>query len=189
MPFSLSSMDIQQAGLAASEEFLPRYTAQDSSPPPTYNDNTNNNAMTPPTNNEDLPPPSAQPEAPEPPSPAHLARCSRIAIFAQMIFHHTIATPREERLPTYESVDRLDRLSQRPMSPPPRRRRTWTRGRRSQWREYRAAIIIYLTVAVLGVVGVSLLAIYSNSLEAGEDGGMSEGRGEMLDGDVGREKM
>ncbi|KAI7163154.1 hypothetical protein KC349_g1527 [Hortaea werneckii] len=75
-------MEIQQAGLGAAEEFLPRYTAQDTSPPPTYNDT--NNVMTPPTNNEDLPPILAQPEAPTPPSPAHSARYSRMAIFAQM---------------------------------------------------------------------------------------------------------
>ncbi|KAI7154965.1 hypothetical protein KC316_g10199 [Hortaea werneckii] len=75
-------MEIQQAGLGAAEEFLPRYTAQDTSPPPTYNDT--NNVMTPSTNNEDLPPILAQPEAPTPPSPAHRARYSRIAIFAQM---------------------------------------------------------------------------------------------------------
>lgn len=195
MPFSLSNMDIRQVGPGAAEEFLPRYTAHDSSPPPTYNvnDNTTNNTttnnndddnvMTLPANNEDLPPPSAQHEAPKPPSPAHLARHSRMAIFAQMVFHHHhTASRREERLPTYESVDRLDRLSQRPMSPPRRRRR------RSQWRKYRAAIILYLIVSVLVVVGVCLLAIYSNSLEAGEDGGM-KGREMGPDSAVGRERI
>lgn len=179
MPFSLSNMDIQQAGPAAAEEFLPRYTAQDSSPPPTYTVNDNSNAAATQTNNEDLPQNPAQPEAPKPPSPAHLARYSRIAIFAQMVFHST-ANLREERLPTYESVERLDRLSQRHMSPPRRRRR-------SLWRKYRAAIILYSIVAVLGVVGVCLLAVYSNSLEAGEDGEM-RGR-EMLNGAVGRDRM
>ncbi|GAB1736071.1 hypothetical protein NU219Hw_g6122t1 [Hortaea werneckii] len=74
-------MDIRQADPGAAEEFLPRYTAHDSSPPPTYNDD---NVMILPTYNEDLPPPSAQHEAPKPPSPAHLARYSRMAIFAQM---------------------------------------------------------------------------------------------------------
>ncbi|KAI7110282.1 hypothetical protein KC343_g18423 [Hortaea werneckii] len=161
-------MHIQQAGPAASEEFLPRYTAQDNSPPPVYNVNDNNVAATPMNNsNGDLPPILAQHEAPKPPSPAHLARGSRVAVFAQMVLH---LSAREERLPTYESVESLDRLSQRPM-PPPRCRR------KSQWQKYRTAIILYSIVAVLALVGVSLLAIYSNSLETGE--GTREG--EMMD--------
>ncbi|KAI7268026.1 hypothetical protein KC345_g7749 [Hortaea werneckii] len=167
MPFSIGNMEIQQLGSTASEEYLPRYTAQDNSLPPVYNVNGNNVATTPMNSNGDLSPILAQPQAPKPPPTAHLARGSRMAVFAQMVLHHSA---REERLPTYASVESLDRLSQRPMPLPQRRRG-------SQWRRYRTAIILYSIVAVLAVAGVSLLAIYSNSLEADE----GTGEGEMMD--------